>query len=110
LSRIHSLRPDQVPELLAAAEKDIQEEVSTVGKLAKKASEQAYYRWNFTWTRSIQDVVCRVNIPLSDEPNKLQCYTILLSNYLKTSTLLTIEEVGVLLQSNFPALPLLITP
>lgn len=44
-------------QLVAAAEKDIQEEIESVGKLATKASEQAYYKWNNTWTRSVQDVV-----------------------------------------------------
>jgi translin family protein len=56
----------------------VQAEIETISKLAKKASEQAYYRWNSTWTRSMQDVVS----------------TILLVQWLKTSTLITIEEVG----------------
>jgi hypothetical protein len=46
-----------VSQVVAAAEQDIQEEIESVGKLAKKASDQAYYKWNDSWTRSIQDVV-----------------------------------------------------
>ena len=48
---------NSVHHLVDLAEKDIEEEIQSIGKLASKASEQAYYKWNSTWTRSVQDVV-----------------------------------------------------
>ena len=86
-------------QLVAAAEKDIQEEIESVSKLATKASEQAYYKWNNTWTRLVQDVV-RFEIMILEvlRLTIVQCYTILLANWLKGSSLITIEEVGKLMK------------
>jgi hypothetical protein len=48
-----------VHEVVAAAEAAIQDEITTISKLSELASQQPYYKNNFMWTRSVQDVVRR---------------------------------------------------
>jgi len=88
LSRAHSTPSSKTPDVVAAAEAAIRDEISSVSKLSEQASKQPYYKWNNMWTRSIQDV----------------CFTVLYCGWLaqdsenKTGKLLTIEEVGTILK------------
>jgi len=89
LSRIHSTPSSQTSDVISAAEKSLEDERSTMLKLAEHASKQPYYKCNNMWTRTVQDV----------------CFTILFAGWLGafqttplgSGKLLTIEEVGTVL-------------
>jgi len=83
-----------VPELLTSAEEAIRNSRESITKLSQVSSNQPYYKWNGMWSRQVQDTV----------------FTILFCAYLggfskegetKKSPLLTIEEVGELLQGTY---------
>nr|POF11629.1 hypothetical protein CFP56_44467 [Quercus suber] len=82
-----------VPPVLAAASTSIQSEISTIQTLAALASKHPYYKFNYAWTRQMQDVTL----------------SILLNGWLERSSsgrtgsdlLLTIEEVGALMGGMF---------
>lgn len=73
------------------------------------ASQHPYYKFNYAWTRQMQDVVCLAF--LMHVRNSwlmwMQCYSILLCGYLggfgkpASGQLLTIEEVGGLMGGEF---------
>ncbi|KAF2484040.1 Translin [Neohortaea acidophila] len=84
LSRVHSTPPAKLGGIIEAAQSSIQEEIQIVRQLEVVASQHPYYKFNYAWTRQMQDV----------------CYSILLCGYLggfgkpASGQLLTIEEVG----------------
>ncbi|KAK3328021.1 Translin [Cercophora scortea] len=60
LSRIHSTPRSKYPVLLGQVEEGIKKEVATVGKLSEFASKYPYYKYNYKWTRMIQDAISTV--------------------------------------------------
>ncbi|KIW03873.1 uncharacterized protein PV09_05169 [Verruconis gallopava] len=93
LARAHSTPTVKINEVVTAAEEAIRDEIATILKLSELASQQPYYKNNFMWTRSMQDV----------------CSTILFCKWLSAPTapgpeasdaseLLTIEQVGDLMK------------
>lgn len=90
LSRAHSTKTADLPAVVTAAQNSIATSVQTIQQLAQVASKYPYYRFNYAWTRQIQD----------------SCFNILLCGFLggfnsSASTgnghLLTIDEVGSLM-------------
>ncbi|KAK0940195.1 Translin-1 [Friedmanniomyces endolithicus] len=73
-----------VPSVVSSAQASIDKEVQTIHKLSETASKEPYYKFNYAWTRQIQDV----------------CSSILLCGWLggfgkgEAGQLLTIEDVG----------------
>lgn len=92
LSRVHSTPRSEYPALLNQVSPGIKQQVETVGKVAEYASAHPYYKYNFKWTRPVQDAVV----------------TVLLFGWLGAQTeetkpgelgrLLTLDEVGVVFQ------------
>ncbi|KAI2630131.1 putative sequence-specific DNA binding protein [Xylaria nigripes] len=93
LSRIHSTPSSKLAPLLKEVEETgIRPEIEVVGELAQFASKYPYYKYNFKWSRSIQNVVA----------------TVLLTAWLggmgtesrpgEVGRLLTLEEVGDILK------------
>ncbi|WPH02592.1 Translin [Acrodontium crateriforme] len=84
LSRAHSTKSADLEPVLAAAEASIKNEVETIQKLSELASQHPYYKFNYSWTRTMQDA----------------CLSVMLCGWLKGSAqdagkqLLSIEEVG----------------
>ncbi|KAK0276969.1 Translin-1 [Friedmanniomyces endolithicus] len=83
----HALASDTefaVPSVVSSAQASIDKEVQTIHKLSETASKEPYYKFNYAWTRQIQDV----------------CSSILLCGWLggfgkgEAGQLLTIEDVG----------------
>ncbi|KAK5116967.1 hypothetical protein LTR62_006688 [Meristemomyces frigidus] len=74
----------QVSSVLEAAQASISREVTTIQKLSEVAAKHPYYKFNYAWTRQIQDA----------------CFSILLCGWLggfgkgETGQLLDMEEVG----------------
>ncbi|KAK0616062.1 Translin [Bombardia bombarda] len=60
LSRIHSTPRSKYPTLLPQVEEGIKKEVATIGKLNAFASKYPYYKYNYKWTRAIQDAIATV--------------------------------------------------
>ncbi|KZF23568.1 putative Translin-1 [Xylona heveae TC161] len=91
LSRAHATRSQNLSPVVEAAENAIREQVGTINKLAEVASKYPYYKYNFMWTRDIQNA----------------CFAILLCGWLggfnapgnqfQQGRLLTIEETGAIL-------------
>lgn len=108
-----------VPAVVSSAEQSLAAEVEAIRTLSATASKYPYYRFNYAWTRPMQDAVCsspcffpcldfgitycvvysrRAWFPLSKLDG--QCFSILLCGYLggfrkaQGGELLTIEEVG----------------
>ncbi|KAK0310730.1 Translin-1 [Friedmanniomyces endolithicus] len=46
-----------VPSVVSSAQASIDKEVQTIHKLSETASKEPYYKFNYAWTRQIQDVV-----------------------------------------------------
>ncbi|KAK0336772.1 Translin-1 [Friedmanniomyces endolithicus] len=73
-----------VPSVVSSAQASIDKEVQTIHKLSETASKEPYYKFNYAWTRQIQDA----------------CSSILLCGWLggfgksEAGQLLTIEDVG----------------
>ncbi|KAK5135870.1 hypothetical protein LTR08_004519 [Meristemomyces frigidus] len=84
LSRAHSTPSAELPSVVSAAQANIDKEIQTIQQLSGVASEHPYYKFNYAWTRTVQDA----------------CYSILVCGWLggfakgETGQLLTIEEVG----------------
>lgn len=55
LSQAHSTPAAQLPPVLAAAETTLKAQTSTVAVLAEQASRHPYYKYNFLWTRVMQE-------------------------------------------------------
>ncbi|RMZ31137.1 hypothetical protein D0859_04751 [Hortaea werneckii] len=78
----------QVPSLVTAAQANIDHEIKTIQQLSEVASQHPYYKFNYAWTRQMQDV----------------CYSILLCGWLggfgkgETGQLMKIEDVGALMK------------
>ncbi|KAF2396783.1 Translin [Trichodelitschia bisporula] len=83
LSRAHSTPAARIGEVTGAAEITIKELINTIAKLSETASQQPYYKFNYIWTRHMQDA----------------CFTILFAGWLQhNGKLFTIEEVGDILK------------
>ncbi|KAI7644243.1 Translin, partial [Hortaea werneckii] len=88
LSRAHSTPTSDLPSLVTAAETNIDHEIKTIQQLSEVASQHPYYKFNYAWTRQMQDV----------------CYSILLCGWLggfgkgETGQLMKIEDVGALMK------------
>lgn len=94
--------------VLNTARETIEKEISTIDVLSRIASQYPYYKYNYAWTREMQGTV---RLPLSILSNhqsttntSQKVYSILLTGYLgglpntTPGQLLTLEEVGALLQ------------
>lgn len=46
-----------MPSLVTAAETNIDHEIKTIQQLSEVASQHPYYKFNYAWTRQMQDVV-----------------------------------------------------
>ncbi|KAI6827934.1 Translin [Hortaea werneckii] len=88
LSRAHSTPSSDLPSLVTAAQANIDHEIKTIQQLSEVASQHPYYKFNYAWTRQMQDV----------------CYSILLCGWLggfgkgETGQLMKIEDVGALMK------------
>ncbi|KAI6859724.1 hypothetical protein D0864_00514 [Hortaea werneckii] len=88
LSRAHSTPTSDLPSLVTAAQANIDHEIKTIQQLSEVASQHPYYKFNYAWTRQMQDV----------------CYSILLCGWLggfgkgETGQLMKIEDVGALMK------------
>ncbi|KAI7123314.1 hypothetical protein D0869_12184 [Hortaea werneckii] len=88
LSRAHSTPTSDLPSLVTAAQANIDQEIKTIQQLSEVASQHPYYKFNYAWTRQMQDV----------------CYSILLCGWLggfgkgETGQLMKIEDVGSLMK------------
>ncbi|KAK3673389.1 Translin-1 [Recurvomyces mirabilis] len=84
LSRSHSTATADLPSVLSAAQTNIEKEVVTIQRLSEVASKHPYYKFNYAWTRHVQDA----------------CFSILFCGWLggfgkgDTGQLLNMEEVG----------------
>ncbi|KAF2224875.1 Translin [Elsinoe ampelina] len=84
LSRAHSTAATDLPPILEQAESSIKTQIATIAKLNEEASKYPYYKYNFMWTRQMQETT----------------FSILLLGYLRGystpsgGTLLTIDDVG----------------
>ncbi|KAF1821188.1 Translin [Dissoconium aciculare CBS 342.82] len=84
LSRAHSTASSDASSVVAAAQASIANEVQSIQRLEELASKYPYYKFNYSWTRHIQDA----------------CLSILTCAWLggfdkgRTGQLLTIDEVG----------------
>ncbi|PSR83915.1 Translin [Coniella lustricola] len=90
LSRVHSTPRSTYPAFLPQVDTSIKLELEDIHALSAAASKHPYYKYNFKWTRAIQDAV----------------FTVLLESWLggslvpegRIGRLLTLEEVGALFQ------------
>ncbi|KAI7533238.1 Translin, partial [Hortaea werneckii] len=84
----HSTPTSDLPSLVTAAQANIDHEIKTIQQLSEVASQHPYYKFNYAWTRQMQDV----------------CYSILLCGWLggfgkgETGQLMKIEDVGALMK------------
>lgn len=92
LSRIHSTTRPDYPSLLSQVEDAVKEEIDTVIKLSELASNYPYYKYNYRWTRQVQDAISTVlltawlgGMATQSEPGEL-------------GRLLTLEHVGEIFQ------------
>ena len=53
-----------VPSVLTAAQANIEKEVATIQKLSEVASKHPYYKFNYAWTRHVQDAVSILFYPV----------------------------------------------
>ncbi|KAK3378078.1 Translin [Podospora didyma] len=91
-SRIHSTPRSKYPPFLAQVEEGIKKEIETIGKLSAFASQYPYYKYNYKWTRMVQDAISTVllcawlgGMGSDSKPGEV-------------GRLLTIEEVGAIFQ------------
>ncbi|KAI7283369.1 Translin [Hortaea werneckii] len=88
LSRAHSTPTSDLTSLVTAVQANIDHEIKTIQQLSEVASQHPYYKFNYAWTRQMQDV----------------CYSILLCGWLggfgkgETGQLMKIEDVGALMK------------
>ncbi|GAB1742160.1 hypothetical protein NU219Hw_g7722t1 [Hortaea werneckii] len=88
LSRAHSTPTSDLSSLVTAAQANIDQEIKTIQQLSEVASQHPYYKFNYAWTRQMQDV----------------CYSILLCGWLggfgkgEPGQLMKIEDVGALMK------------
>ncbi|KAF7952990.1 hypothetical protein EAE96_006212 [Botrytis aclada] len=92
LSRAHSTPASHLQPVLVSAENAIKEEAESIQKLAGIASNHPYYKYNGIWTRDVQNVIFAILLcgwlgGLNKDGNPAQ-----------SGRLLTIEEVGEILQ------------
>jgi len=92
LSRAHSTPSAKLESTITDAEKSIIQQIETISKLSEVASKYPYYKYNGMWTRDIQNatfaiVFCGWLGGFKVEDSQAQ-----------TGRLLTIEEVGQILQ------------
>lgn len=101
-----------VSTVIKAASDHIAREIETVQQLSKVASQHPYYRFNYAWSRQMESVVredCSSTHAVYPANESSQCFSILLCGWLggfgksETGQLLTIEEVGQILQSTSSA-------
>ncbi|TKX23284.1 translin [Elsinoe australis] len=84
LSRAHSTTTADLPSVLDQAEASIKNEIATIARLNDEASKFPYYKYNFMWSRQMQDAT----------------FSTLFLGYLRGyckpqgGSLLTIEDVG----------------
>ncbi|KAG8627281.1 hypothetical protein KVT40_004764 [Elsinoe batatas] len=84
LSSAHSTAATELPPILEQAEASIKNQIATIAKLNEEASKYPYYKYNFMWSRQMQETT----------------FSILLLGYLRGysgpsgGTLLTIDDVG----------------
>ncbi|KAK5748138.1 Translin-1 [Elasticomyces elasticus] len=87
LSRAHSTASADVQAVVSSAQSNLDQEIQTIHKLSETASKQPYYKFNYSWSRQIQDA----------------CSSILFCGWLggfgkgETGQLLTIEDVGTIM-------------
>ncbi|KAK4896132.1 Translin-1 [Elasticomyces elasticus] len=87
LSRAHSTASADVQAVVSSAQSNLDQEIRTIHKLSETASKQPYYKFNYSWSRQIQDA----------------CSSILFCGWLGgfgkggTGQLLTIEDVGTIM-------------
>jgi hypothetical protein len=43
---------------VSIAQSNIEMEIQTIHKLSETASKHPYYKFNYAWTRQVQDVAC----------------------------------------------------
>ncbi|OQV10127.1 hypothetical protein CLAIMM_14170 [Cladophialophora immunda] len=83
LSRIHNTPSANLEEsVLAPCSESLKEQVVTVKDLAQAASKYPFYKWNSIWQREIQNVVSNIQM----------------CEWLKSGNLVTLEEVGQILE------------
>ncbi|ESZ92273.1 putative Translin-1 [Sclerotinia borealis F-4128] len=92
LSRAHSTPAAHLQPVLESAERAIKEEAESIQKLASVASNYPYYKYNGSWTRDVQNVIFAVLLcgwlgGLNKDEKSVE-----------SGRLLTIEEVGEILQ------------
>jgi len=79
LSRIHNTSSDDLDErVLTPAADALSEQAATVKNLGESASKYPFYKWNSIWQRDIQAVVGSIQ----------------LTDWLKSGSLVTLEEIG----------------
>ena len=49
--------------VISAAESSIGKEIETIKQLSEIASKHSYYKFNYAWTRQVQDAVSRPVVP-----------------------------------------------
>ncbi|KAL2266255.1 hypothetical protein VTJ83DRAFT_5607 [Remersonia thermophila] len=88
LSRIHSTPRSKYATLLSQVEDGIKKETESIGKLSAFASQYPYYKYNYKWTRMVQDAISTVvlcawlgGLSTESKPGEL-------------GRLLTLEQVG----------------
>ncbi|KAL5598905.1 hypothetical protein BROUX41_003774 [Berkeleyomyces rouxiae] len=57
LTRVHSTPRTKYPQLLAQAEAGLQKDIANIKELAELASQHPYYKFNFLWGRTVENVV-----------------------------------------------------
>ncbi|KAL5604169.1 hypothetical protein BROUX41_002150 [Berkeleyomyces rouxiae] len=57
LTRVHSTPRAKYPQLLAQAEAGLQKDIANIKELAELASQHPYYKFNFLWGRTMENVV-----------------------------------------------------
>jgi len=87
LSRAHSTASSDIHSVVTAAQNSIANEVQSIQQLSEFASKHPYYKFNYAWTRHMQDAILSI----------LTCAWLGGFNKGQIGQLLTIEEVGSIL-------------
>jgi predicted translin family RNA/ssDNA-binding protein len=86
LSRVHNTASAELQKtVLEPCQNSLVEQVTTVQTLAEAASKYPFYKWNNMWQRDIQNLISNLQ----------------LAEWLRSGKLVTIEELGAQLQSEF---------
>jgi hypothetical protein len=56
-----------VPAVVQAAEASIRNEVQTIQQLSAVASKYPYYKFNYAWTRQMQDAVREIQLDIKEQ-------------------------------------------